>query len=131
MFEQYANEGVDGLSACCGCGGGVREGEAACMDNTGWIDNEGDNCAAYRNSKWCENGAVSSGWEADWGELSEYAVGGLSASDACCDCGGGGEAGECHDMSGWADIEQDTCATYASEGFCTLSRETGYGWEPQ
>ena len=56
-----------------------------CANTAGWIDEYGDGCAYYDRS-WCVDGAPLKSSD----KYTQYAVGGVSALDACCTCGGGG-----------------------------------------
>lgn len=57
-----------------------------CKDRTNWMDTDGDNCEThYYAETWCENGTVT-----DPQNVSKYADNsGVSAAEACCNCGGG------------------------------------------
>lgn len=90
----YRHAGHTANTACCGCGGGVGAGGEAvsddsvdddggdsnCADTSGWSDSDGDTCARYDANNWCER----------LGHM--YESGGLTASAACCACGGGSTA---------------------------------------
>ena len=52
-----------------------------------WVDRDGLDCSAYVDYNYCENGRVGSGWSSGWGSFSDFAAGGMDASEACCDCG--------------------------------------------
>merc|ERR1711865_735472 len=54
--------------------------DSSLSDGTAWVDNVGDSCAQYVSSQWC----------AQYGDA--YANDGLTANQACCGCGGGGQA---------------------------------------
>lgn len=57
-----------------------------CTDMDGWMDVNGDTCSDYTSL--CNDG----GWIAKGEAYSkQYAKDGISARDACCDCGGGQE----------------------------------------
>lgn len=55
-----------------------------------WQDSFGATCAQYGGSQWCTlDGQTGPGWATWWGEIEDYAVNGITAFQACCDCGGG------------------------------------------
>eukprot|EP00729_Bicosta_minor_P007407 gene7407-16041_t len=61
------------------------------FDAGGWVDSSGDSCAIYAALKWCTvDGVYGAGWATDpsTDSFANYAVGGLDATDACCECGG-------------------------------------------
>ena len=47
-----------------------------------WVDSEGDDCETYSTQGWCDDLMYAS-------TLLQYAVDGVSALHACCQCGGG------------------------------------------
>lgn len=51
---------------------------ASCTDAADWQDLDGDNCTVYSQKGWCGQ------WSQQWAE-----TGSVSASEACCACGGG------------------------------------------
>eukprot|EP01050_Picozoa_sp_SAG11_P016186 SAG11_NODE_2178_length_3714_cov_4.224343_2_plen_510_part_00 len=53
-----------------------------CTDFPEWVDIDGDSCYAYNS---CVDGVPRAGQD-----YTQWAVGGVSALDACCRCGGGG-----------------------------------------
>lgn len=64
--------------------------DGTCEDKiAGWKDTFGYTCAEYVENDYCTpQKTPGSGWEEDWGLLSEYAVNGVDATEACCKCGG-------------------------------------------
>lgn len=95
-----------------------------CVDDASWVDSYGDGCSAYDNFPcWCNS-------------ASEWAVGGVSAADVCCVCGGSAAPaptpappsptpappsptpappsppGGCHDNELWVDTYGDSCLDY-------------------
>jgi len=71
----------------------------SCKDQPStWKSSEGDKCSVYKSKKYCSSdGTTGSGWDADWGPLTDYAskIDGewVSALGACCVCGGGSSLG--------------------------------------
>lgn len=63
----------------------------ACTDEPGWKDSRGYECDAYVSQNYCAaTGEAGNGWVPFWGAIDEYkGEGGLSATKACCGCGGG------------------------------------------
>lgn len=59
---------------------------ATCSNIAGWVDSDGDNCGVYSS-------CLSPGYESvladNPGYYDQWAVNGVSATDACCACGGG------------------------------------------
>merc|ERR1711976_1061593 len=67
-----------------------------CKDQpSDWRSSEGDKCSVYESKKYCSSeGTTGSGWNADWGPITDYADdNGISALGACCACGGGSSLG--------------------------------------
>ena len=65
-----------------------------CTDSpSGWSDSDSDNCAKYESHLWCNrDGSYGANWVP--GDTYEnYAVNGVTASQACCACGGGSSSG--------------------------------------
>lgn len=58
---------------------------------SGWIDRKGYSCAHYSLDRWCtELGREGPGWKTSWGTIQNFTDSeGVSASRACCACGGG------------------------------------------
>mmetsp|Transcript_52996 Transcript_52996/g.113722 ORF Transcript_52996/g.113722 Transcript_52996/m.113722 type:complete len:564 (+) Transcript_52996:148-1839(+) len=56
-----------------------------------WTDSHGNSCTSYEENDWCtQDGYEGNGWERAWGPLGDYAGRyGVTASEACCKCGGG------------------------------------------
>mmetsp|Transcript_50092 Transcript_50092/g.119180 ORF Transcript_50092/g.119180 Transcript_50092/m.119180 type:complete len:1195 (-) Transcript_50092:93-3677(-) len=155
-FADYANEGHDASTACCGCGkdkqgtsaGSTTTGAAVagttasgCEDQAGWRDSQYLPCDAYVTAKWCtSDGKPGSGWKAEWGTLADFATQGLDATEACCGCGGhGGHAGfvplttpspgDCTDRPpNWADATSEGCEAYVALQWCSSDGGKGSGW---
>ena len=93
-FESRAVGGIDAVGACCGCGGGGpprAPTRATCRDEPPlWRDSGNFDCAHYGTSRWCTPAkGYGSGWSPSWGAFADFSVAGVSATDACCLCGGG------------------------------------------
>ena len=115
----YAGPSVQNAQqACCSCGGGNSGTEDSpqytCSDFAGFEDAWGDTCSWYiGNEQFCESYENSQG---------------LSASDACCTCGGGEtvdvveeeQGDQCEDYSDFADFGGDKCDWYESEYRCDI-----------
>merc|ERR1719498_1986651 len=57
---------------------------------TGWTDSRNVGCAYYQQARWCNaDGSPGVGWDKGFGELKDYARDGVTAMEACCECGGG------------------------------------------
>ena len=85
----------------------VTEG---CANTAGWVDKFGDGCAAY-DSSWCANGVpMKSSVSYTFRE-----IGGVSALDACCTCGGGGLF-----VSGTAGVFLSTSLCFAGVQTCRV-----------
>jgi alpha-tubulin suppressor-like RCC1 family protein len=55
----------------------------------GWESSTGATCERYSNG-WCTpSGGYGSGWYSSYGVFDDWAVNGISADEACCQCGGG------------------------------------------
>ena len=74
-----SNNGVTANNACCHCGGGSPTPPPPCYNEPGWTDIYGDGCTWYESSPAdrCEAFAA------------DREPGELTASEACCACGGG------------------------------------------
>ncbi|CAK0900181.1 unnamed protein product [Prorocentrum cordatum] len=93
-FQSFSNNGYDASTACCSCGGGSDTfqgyNDNQCADTEGWVDKDGDGCAAYSEHFLCTaTGQPGVGWHEEWGTLSDFKAGGKSGLEACCACGGG------------------------------------------
>lgn len=98
------------------------------MDEPGWQDAEGDTCDTYFAQSFCTHtGAPGPLWTQSWGDLSQFAVQGRSAREACCTCGGGTTIA-CTDAPGWTDAEGDTCLEYEQGRWCAADGRPGTGW---
>lgn len=67
-------------------------GSQRCVDSPGdWQDSEDMGCATYAAEQWCTGeGGYDIGWARRWGTFERHAaVDGMSATKACCACGGG------------------------------------------
>ena len=117
--DAYAGpSGQNAQQACCSCGGGNSGNEDSpqytCSDFAGFEDAWGDTCSWYiGNEQFCQSFENSQG---------------LTASDACCTCGGGEtvevieeeQGDQCEDYSDFADFGGDKCDWYESEYYCDL-----------
>jgi len=91
-FDDYAVDGKTAAEACCVCGGGANV-KSQCVDTVGWKDTDGDECSDYLKYQFCSaSGGYGSGWHSDWGVFTNYSVDNVSATDACCACGGGAKS---------------------------------------
>ncbi|CAK0868355.1 unnamed protein product [Prorocentrum cordatum] len=93
-FGSFTIGGYDASTACCSCGGGSGTNQGyndnRCADTEGWTDKDGDDCFVYSQYFYCTTaGQPGTGWHAEWGTLSDFNLGGESAVEACCACGGG------------------------------------------
>eukprot|EP00035_Acanthoeca_spectabilis_P031759 m.15679 g.15679 ORF g.15679 m.15679 type:complete len:425 (+) comp4949_c0_seq1:254-1528(+) len=144
--------GISAARACCGCGGGGARSHfrdalttsvstATCTDVGGWADAVGDGCDKWVQNEWCDtNGAaVGPGWDASWGTVASYAVGGIGPLVACCGCGGGVYSNQnagstttetpCENHYGWRDPNGSTCEVYGKLRWCTAKGTAGPGWD--
>ena len=65
--------------------GVVEANPGGCADNpTDWVDTEGDGCSSYVDNGWCAAGNKTNGQP-----IAAFARNGISATHACCACGGG------------------------------------------
>jgi len=56
--------------------------------NPSWKSTTGHSCQNYANEGWCTpTGGYGKNWKTDWGSFDDWAVHGLSALDACTQCG--------------------------------------------
>ena len=72
--------------------GGVDEGDEdedeGCVDAFGWRDRDFDPCSEYE--PYCTaDGGYTDQWEKSWGKFADYGMADVSATSACCACGGG------------------------------------------
>jgi len=136
-------------------------GDESCKDSPeGWKDAAGWTCRFYSAMNWCTPlGKVGAGWDVHKGSLSDSAVDGVDALQACCECGGGiGKAvvvdpleqekekldklfektlgsdaqnsATCRDkIEGWKDTGGFTCGDYLKYEFCTSEKGYGTGWQ--
>jgi len=105
-FESWAKpNSVAAHVACCGCGGGkMIDVVVLAKDDVGgpgegcqnlprdWVSGDGETCATYATKKYCtKSGKPGTGWQASWGSFDSFKdyTYGMSANDACCNCGGG------------------------------------------
>jgi hypothetical protein len=158
-------DGAPASQACCSCGGGTRSAAAVersvtatsvapstpspttspttsptkpCHDIVAWTDAVGDGCDKWVQWDWCDaTGAAGPGWNTSWGNMSDFAVAGVAAGEACCGCGGsgGGEPPDtplvttCNNHPSWVDDMGSTCDTYERLRWCSTSSTAGPGWE--
>eukprot|EP00526_Cylindrotheca_closterium_P006657 CAMPEP_0113625050 /NCGR_PEP_ID=MMETSP0017_2-20120614/12929_1 /TAXON_ID=2856 /ORGANISM="Cylindrotheca closterium" /LENGTH=751 /DNA_ID=CAMNT_0000535131 /DNA_START=180 /DNA_END=2432 /DNA_ORIENTATION=- /assembly_acc=CAM_ASM_000147 len=137
-------EGITASEACCTCGGGGERGPTAapgpttaptpeathygpnCTDFQDWEDTYGDGCDWYREND--KGGCPTHGNEEGGSGFT-----GISASEACCYCGGGSEDGStftksptpsptkfeidpnCQDVPGFYDFCGDGCWWYEEQ----------------
>merc|ERR1712217_921315 len=90
-FRRWARNGIDATQACCACGGGYQK---ACSDYpNGWRSSTHASCKDYADRKWCtKSGGYGTGWDFNqFVNFAKWAVNGIDASQACCECGGGQE----------------------------------------
>ena len=68
----------------------IETTEEKCTNYPFWNDFYGDSCDAYQLQQYCtENGGIGVNWNPSWGTFEENAEDGISATQACCKCGGG------------------------------------------
>jgi len=62
-----------------------------CVDTPlSWEDSKSHRCQEYAQRNWCKNtGGYGAGWKDSQGLFTDYADEGVSATAACCACGGG------------------------------------------
>jgi len=54
-----------------------------------WMDTYGYRCSDYIDKSFCTaEGGYGPGWKSSWGSFDSYAVNGVAATEACCNCGG-------------------------------------------
>lgn len=93
-FADFASGGKSAAQVCCHCGGGHRTSagnpEHHCTDTPGWKDVEKDTCEMYAERAYCtERGGYGAGWHSSWGTFETFASNHITATMACCACGGG------------------------------------------
>eukprot|EP01043_Picozoa_sp_COSAG02_P018494 COSAG02_NODE_865_length_16381_cov_14.799533_3_plen_763_part_00 len=88
----------------------VRPG-GKCQSQAGWISSLGHSCLDHFTKQLCTQfGGYGPGWNASMGTFSDSAQGGVDATRACCECGGGVVDAyvHCKDcQAGWADFDLD------------------------
>jgi hypothetical protein len=108
--EKYKlnSDGINALSACCMCGGGLKKDE--CRDTPGWKDNEGYGCSSYSDT--CMQGVPLHNMH----HYEEFASeDGRTAVDSCCVCGGGeGKVQTCKTYTEWVDAKDQNCDSYGT-----------------
>jgi len=82
-------------------------GREGCVDSAGWLDLNGDSCSTIAAAGACQYSTVN----------------GVTASEACCGCGGGSASSDCTDIVGWLDAGGDTCSTIAVNNWCPVSAD--------
>jgi len=155
-ISSFAVDGVDALMACCACGGGTNPATGIATDTTtlaheartcedvpDWHDAEDEVCETYHTNQWCTSiGGYGPNWNFTWGTFNDFAYNGVSATSACCACGGGGDPSgrapaeeavkdddECWDSPrGWSDSMERSCHDYWQDNLCTIEGEPGPGW---
>merc|ERR1719162_472491 len=116
-IRTYENdEGKSAIEACCGCGGGKTGEELTCADKYLWKDADGYGCGDYHEG--CADGQVVDP-DNNLEMIMRYKnVEGVSATEACCECGGGGTVAEetCYDTGNengaWKDTDGYGCMDY-------------------
>lgn len=134
----HGNFGKTASQACCACGGGSSmvvfdsnfisndplNNDNSCWDERDWYDSVGDGCSWYEQGDNCEYYGM------------DFSYDGLTASDACCACGGGlVEAPEEMDWqsvspgcsnspSDWVDEYGENCEWYAESVNCSRFGDT-------
>ena len=73
----------------------LRRTLKCCADDTTWTDSDGEPCSSYVSEAYCEGGNVGSGWDNDWGSISDYADDGFDAYQKCCACGAPDNSNDC------------------------------------
>ena len=63
---------------------------AQCQDDASWVDNDGNSCSEYLSNSYCLDGGYGPGWNMASGTFADFAVGGVDAHQACCECGWSG-----------------------------------------
>lgn len=104
----------------------------ACVDSPfGWKDSHSNRCQDYARHAWCTaSGGYGSGWKDHDGWLEDYATNGVSATMACCACGGGDRGHSCTDaLPSWKDSTGYKCKAYKNKGWCTKEGGYGRGWK--
>mmetsp|Transcript_82277 Transcript_82277/g.172269 ORF Transcript_82277/g.172269 Transcript_82277/m.172269 type:complete len:1356 (-) Transcript_82277:98-4165(-) len=95
-----------------------------------WKDSFGYNCETYANDKLCtSDGGEGSGWNSNWGSLSDFAKDGKDATDACCACGGGSLASP--GATRRSCIDPSICTSTSSTTTTTTTTQTiaeTYSW---
>lgn len=67
---------------------GDADEEEGCVDTFRWRDRDFDPCSEYE--PYCTaDGGYTDLWEESWGKFADYAMANVSATSACCACGGG------------------------------------------
>jgi len=69
----------------------MTERRRDCVDLSGWADRDGDTCAVYAKSRWCNaTGGFGIEWPKSWDAFpGPRGRASPTAADACCACGGG------------------------------------------
>lgn len=67
-----------------------KSNEVSMECNTTWMDSEGYSCKQYGDYNWCTtSGNIGPGWNAKWGNFSNFKNNGKDATEICCECGAG------------------------------------------
>eukprot|EP01043_Picozoa_sp_COSAG02_P018114 COSAG02_NODE_838_length_16633_cov_15.133724_2_plen_814_part_00 len=113
----------------------VRPG-GKCQSQSGWISGLGHSCLDHWTKQLCTQfGGYGPGWNASMGSFSDSAQGGVDATRACCECGGGVVDSNvyCKDCTaGWADFDSDptTPCELCPEGASSMPGSTYCGTCP-
>ena len=66
----------------------IREGRRC--QSAEWLSSSGKTCHNYQEQELCNSdGTYGKEWKSAWGSFSDYGVGGVDVTMACCECGGG------------------------------------------
>jgi hypothetical protein len=76
----------DASGSECVCNAGYFS-QRTCQDNMSWWDSEGSSCMLYMHRNMCAEGTYGPGWIWDQWTFASWAVDGIDASHACCECG--------------------------------------------
>merc|ERR1719387_2341405 len=111
-YSEFAGTGgLTALDACCECGGGEGRTQS-CKTTTEWKDAAGHDCEKYEGV--CDAGNPLESVQLDYFLKEQRA--GMSALDACCNCGGGHSRNEtCQNTEGWTDAQNFGCLAYNSD----------------
>ena len=109
----------------------------SCQDIAFWKSSNNENCLDYAVNSYCtSNGGFGVGWNSStWGSHTDYAdpVTGISATDACCACGGGVpiQLFTCSDVPEWRSTNSLTCQDFEDMYLCSDHCVPSTGWLPE